>query len=400
MNWRSWVKAVGLVAASTLLIVVIMAAGLVAFVFYNEGQGRDWSVPTQQVSDSLTRTAGGYTFTGEALLRPENWAMLVGEDGRVAWSFRKPDDVPEQYTLTEVASFTRWYLGDYPVQCRVRDDGLLVIGDRQGSIWKHQIALSMESMRQVPVWFAGLFLLALGCVLGLAFLVSRRWFRQAQRLRDEARTGWINGVSHDIRTPLSVVMGYAAQIEEDKTLPADRRRQAGAIRVQSQVIRDLVNDLNLTMRLDCAMQALRKERIQPSAFVRRVTADFLNGGLAAGFSVEVELPDAPLPEIEADEFLLRRAVNNLLTNCVRHNAPGCAIRIGGRAEAKQVVLWVEGGQAAPGHGAPSRQLEPDGGAAHGTGLKLVAQIAAAHGGQARFLTGASYRCELWLPARG
>ena len=64
MNWRSWVKAAGLVAASTLLIVLIMAAGLVAFVFYNEGQGRDWSVPTQQVSDSLTRTINGYIFTG------------------------------------------------------------------------------------------------------------------------------------------------------------------------------------------------------------------------------------------------------------------------------------------------------------------------------------------------
>ena len=71
--------------------------------------------------------------------------------------------------------------------------------------------------------------------------------------------------------------------------------------------------------------------------MRRVTADFLDGGLAEGFSVEVDLPDAPLPKIEADEFLLRRAVNNLLTNCVRHNTTGSAIRIGGRAEAKQVV---------------------------------------------------------------
>ncbi|WP_125114888.1 hypothetical protein [Agathobaculum sp. Marseille-P7918] len=71
--------------------------------------------------------------------------------------------------------------------------------------------------------------------------------------------------------------------------------------------------------------------------MRRVTADFLDGGLAEGLFVGVDLPDAALPKIEADEFLLRREVNNLLTNCVRHNATGCAIRIGGRAEAKQVV---------------------------------------------------------------
>lgn len=398
MNWRGWVKAAGLVAVSALLIVLILLAGLIAFAVYNAGQDRDWSVPTQQVSDRLARTADGYAFTGEALLRPENWAMLVDEDGRVVWSFRKPDDVPETYTLTEIAAFTRWYLGDYPVQCRVREDGLLVVGDQKGSVWKHQLALDMESLLLLPVWFAALFLFALVCVLGLAFLTTRRWFRQAQQVRDEARTGWINGVSHDIRTPLSVVMGYAAQIEADKALPADRRRQAGAIRAQSQVIRDLVNDLNLTMRLDCAMQALRKERIQPSVFVRHVTADFLNGGLAEGFSVEVALPDAPLPAIQADEFLLRRAVNNLLTNCVRHNAPGCTIRVGARAETGMVVIWVEGGRQTAGQDAPPQQQEPDGGAAHGTGLKLVAQIAAAHGGQARFLPGASYRCELWLPA--
>ena len=397
MNWRGWVKAAGLVAVSALLIVVILVGGLVAFVAYNAGQGRDWSVPTQQVSDSLTRTADGYAFTGDALMRPENWAMLLDETGKVVWSWRKPDDVPEMYTMTEVASFTRWYLGDYPVQCRVREDGLLVVGDQKGSIWKHQIVLDMESMLQVPFWFAGLFLLALGCVLGLAYLATRRWFRQAQRVRDEARAGWINGVSHDIRTPLTVVMGYAAQIEEDKTLPLYRQRQAGVIRAQSQVIRDLVNDLNLTMRLDCAMQALRKERVQPAAFVRRVTADFLNGGLAEGFPVQVDLPDTPLPEIEADTFLLRRAVNNLLVNCVRHNAPGCAISIGARAENDNIAIWVEGGQQASERAMPSPQLEQDGGAAHGTGLKLVAQIAAAHGGQVRFLTGASYRCELWLP---
>ena len=398
MKLRSWVKAAGLVAVSALLIVGILITGLLVFVFYNAEQGRDWSVPTQAVSDCLTQTADGYTFTGEALLRPENWAMLLDEGGQVVWSFRKPADVPDAFSLTEVASFIRWYLGDYPVQCRVRDDGLLVVGDAKGSIWKHDIALNTESLLQMPVWAAGLFLMALGCVLSLAYLVTRRWFQQSQQVRDEARAGWINGVSHDIRTPLSVVMGYAAQMEEDSALPPDRRRQASAIRAQSQVIRDLVNDLNLTMRLDCAMQALREERLQPAALLRRTAADFLNGGLAEGFPVEVELPSEPLPDIEADEFLLRRAVSNLLTNCVRHNAPGCAIRMGGRVQADQVVLWVEGGQAAQSQSVPSRQLEEDGGAAHGTGLRLVAQIAAAHGGKARFFTGAAYRCELWLPA--
>lgn len=77
-------------------------------------------------------------------------------------------------------------------------------------------------------------------------------------------------------------MGYSAQMEGAEDLPVARRKQAGIIRAQSQVIRDLVNDLNLTMRLDCAMQPLRKESLQIEGLLRQTAADFLNGGNGRG----------------------------------------------------------------------------------------------------------------------
>ena len=400
MKIRSWRRSAGLVTVSASLVVAITLVGILAFTAYNTDGGRDWSAPVTEVSESLTKDgAGGYVFTGADLLEEDRWAMLIGENGQVVWSFRKPSEVPDAYTLTDVASFTRWYLRDYPVQCRVRDDGLLVVGAPKNSVWKHDMAMNMDAVYQLPFWFLGFFLAALGCVLALAYLVVRRWFRQAQQVRDTARSGWINGVSHDIRTPLSMVMGYAAQMEADPALPPERRRQASIIRAQSQAIRDLVNDLNPTMRLDSDMQALRREPLQPAPFLRQLTADFLNSGMAEGYPVEVDLPREGLPSMEADAFLLRRAVNNLLSNCVRHNSPGCPIALGARAEDGCVVFWVESGGAAEIPAAPqaSRPLEADGGAAHGTGLRLVSQIAAAHGGEARFSGGSTFRCELWFP---
>ena len=401
MKLRSLLKGAMLVTVSALLIAVVTLLWLIAFVYYNSNGGRDWNTPMEELSDALVWDGTAYTFAGDALLEEGRWAMLLSQEGQVVWSFRKPEDVPEQYTVSDVASFTRWYLSDYPVQSWVREDGLLVVGSPKGSIWKHDIAMNTEALLQTPIWFLAFFLLALGSVLGLAWLAVGRWFRQDQQVRDAARSNWINGVSHDIRTPLSVVMGYAAQLEEAPDLTPEHRRQASAIRTQSQVIRDLVNDLNLTMRLDCEMQALRKEPIQPAVFLRQAAADFLNGGMGAGFDFEMDLPETPLPEIEADPFLLRRAVNNLLTNCVRHNAPGCSICLGARAAGKELILWIEGGTAAEKlQPDSSRPLESDGGAAHGTGLRLVAQIAAAHGGKAEFHSGTPYRCELRLPAKG
>ena len=400
MKIASWRRAAGLVTVAAAMTVVITLVGILAFTAYNIDGGRDWSAPVSEISSALYRDGDAYEFTGANLLEDDRWAILIGNDGQVAWSFRKPQDVPDTYTLTDVASFTRWYLRDYPVQCRVREDGLLVVGAPKNSVWKHDMAMNVASVSQLPFWFLAFFLAALGCVLILAYLVVRRWFRQAQQVRDAARSGWISGISHDIRTPLSLVMGYAAQMEADPALPPDRRRQASIIRSQSQAIRDLVNDLNLTMRLDSDMQVLRKEVFQPAPFLRQLAADFLNSGIAEGYPLDIDLPEAPLPTAEADVFLLRRALNNLLNNCVRHNSPGCPITIGAQAKENHLVFWVESHSAAasPTPGSAIPPLDADGGAPHGTGLRLVSQIAIAHGGEARFSGGKAFRCEIWLPS--
>ena len=397
MKLNSWMKGAMLVTVSALLIFVIMMLGGLAFTWNISEGGTEWNAPIQTISDSLVFDGTAYSFTGEDFLEEGCWAMLLDEEGKMVWSFHKPEDVPEKYALTDVAAFARWYLNDYPVRCWVREDGLLVVGSPKGSVWKQDFSMDLQDLLQLPFWVLGFFLLALGCVLGLAWLVLRRWFRQEQRQRDATRSNWINGVSHDIRTPLSVVMGYAAQLESAPDLAPEHRRRACAIRAQSQVIRDLVNDLNLTMRLDCEMQPLRRESIQQEVFLRQIGADFLNGGMAEGFDFEMQLPETPLPLLLADPFLLRRAVNNLLTNCVRHNDPGTTICMGARAEGRTLLLWVEGGTARAEPPSVPRPLEEDGGAAHGTGLRLVAQIAAAHGGRAVFCGGTPCRCELWLP---
>ena len=383
-NLRRTLVAAGLVAASAVLVLILALGGLLAFIVASAGVSSSWNASVADLSAALTETEDGYTFTAaDYLAEKELWAMLIDENGDVVWQQGKPDDVPNHYTLTDVASFTRWYLNDYPVQVRIRPDGLLVAGSPKGSTWKHPFILDTEVLATVPLWFAGLFLLALLCVLGLTALVLSRQFRREQRERDTARSDWINGVSHDIRTPLSMIMGY--------DLPAPRREQAAVIRRQSQTLRELVNDLNLTMRLDYEMQPLRRGTLHPAALVRQVAADVLNGGLEERYALEVDLPpEAEALTLEADGPLLRRALLNLVNNCVSHNPEGCSITLGARAEEKFCALWVEddggGTVPAPAKGGPA--LAADGGAAHGTGLKLVEQIAKSHGGGLELRAGA------------
>ena len=97
MKLRGLLKGIMLVTVSSLLIAAVTLFGIFAFVYYNMIDGQDWSIPVSKLSDTLTWDGTDYTFTGEQLLKEDQWTMLLDEQGQMVWEFRKPEDVPEQY---------------------------------------------------------------------------------------------------------------------------------------------------------------------------------------------------------------------------------------------------------------------------------------------------------------
>ena len=103
MSLRSIFKGAMLVTAAAALVSFITLAGILAFIFYHSDGGRSWDIPVSRISSTLTWDGTEYEFSGDELLGDDRWAILIGEDGRVIWSLRKPADVPERYSLTDVA---------------------------------------------------------------------------------------------------------------------------------------------------------------------------------------------------------------------------------------------------------------------------------------------------------
>ena len=350
-------KAAVMLTLSALLLAAVWLAGLLAFFRIS----RSWTARLcrRRLRMSPPRShmmrAAIASQTMAPALPDGHWLMLIDGGGDVVWSCALPGDVPRHYTLSDVAAFSRWYLGDYPVRTLIRPDGLLVMGAPKGSLWKYNISAGLRLLRRLPFFFAALGLASLGGARGVGAAVAALVSQGAGAYR---------------RRPLRVDKRrlprypHAAQRRDGLRRadggrrgppPRHYRERAAVIRRQSQTIRDLVNDLNLTMRLDCAMQPLRCEWVAPSALLRRIAADFINGGLAAGHSVALELPSQPLPQLWADPFLLRRAIGNLLSNCVVHAPPDCHIRLGAQAQGDALAIWVEsGGICRAAGGRPSR----------------------------------------------
>lgn len=115
-DFRRTLVVAGLATASAVLVLVLAMAGLLALIVISAGTSNLWNTSVDELPAALVRTEGGYTFTGgEHLAEEELWIMLVDEGGAMVWQQNKPADVPDRYSLTDMAAFTRWYLSDYPV---------------------------------------------------------------------------------------------------------------------------------------------------------------------------------------------------------------------------------------------------------------------------------------------
>ena len=220
--------------------------------------------------------------------------------------------------------------------------------------------------------------------------------------RDDARTQWIAGVSHDVRTPLALILGWAEQLEQDAVLPETARQKAGGIRTQSEKLRTLIEDLNLTSKLEYGTQPLRKQEFAAGPLFRELVAQFCESPQAE--SCEVSLQQTAAAEqakLCVDRALLERLLENLLGNSIRHNAAPVEIEVQTNVAGNRFCLTVaDNGTGYPPavlaalQGTPQNEQTP-----HILGLHVVEQIAAAHGGRVTFGQNVpnGAKATVWLP---
>ncbi len=384
-----------------------------------------------EIRDSITLDGTGHlTAAGELaemLEKNHAWAMVLDDTGTVIFQSQLPEELPRRYTTADVAKFSRWYLGDYPVYVQEHPQGLLVVGGEKGSQAKYYFSVNESYVRKLLVGLAAVFLTNIIVVVLLIWKNTRhiekavtpilrgietvssgqpinlpekgelaeinRQLNKAGAFiakKDSARADWISGVSHDVRTPLSVILGFAGQLEDNQTLPASAREQASYIRKQGERLRSLISDLNLTSKLEYSMQPLRMEKVYLVELARQVVCEFLDGGLEARYQIVFDSSqESETASVMGDEALLKRALYNLIQNSVIHNPKGCVISVSVARNETGITVMVSD----DGIGVSTEKLEKLRATTnhlentderlnlrHGLGVLLVRQIVEAHHG--------------------
>ena len=426
---------------SIFLFLVLNMGFLIAYTMGHSANGSPWTA-AQDAAEAMAVTEEGYTLPEEMQEELESkniWAVYIDNTTlKALWhSDNLPDTVPLEYTASEIASLTRGYIDDCPAFTGTGEEGLMILGYPQKSFWKHMYpSWDYQMIESAPMTvlmvLGGNVLLVLLIYIGansgllrsvrpivegirklpegepvsikekgilseLAFHLNKTSeMLQSQkyqlRKKDAARANWIAGVSHDIRTPLSMVMGYAAQLGTSEYLREEDRKKASAIVRQSRRMKNLINDLNLASKMEYNMQPIAREEINAVALVRQIAVDFINMDVDGRYPIEWETDEELIVcRICADKELIKRAVSNLIQNSMNHNEDGCTVHVAVEEINGYCVISVED----DGTGASEEEIEKLNHAPHymvcdtntreqrhGLGLLIVKQIAESHGGKA------------------
>ncbi len=156
---------------------------------------------------------------------------------------------------------------------------------------------------------------------------------QASQLRRQMTAD----IAHELRTPLSVILGYTEALSDGKLHGSPGMYQA--MYGEAQLLSHLVDDLRTLSLADAGELTLNRLPVAPGDCLERTAAS--QAALAAHQSVEVRVQVAPnLPLIEADRERIAQVLGNLMSNALRYTPAGGTITLSAEAAAESVLLRV------------------------------------------------------------
>ena len=207
---------------------------------------------------------------------------------------------------------------------------------------------------------------------------------QAARLRRQMTAD----IAHDLRSPLSVLSGYAEALSDGK-LPGTPEVYT-ILHQETRQLSRLVEDLRLLSLADAGELQLILQPCDPRALLERAAARHAVAASGSGVSLRLE-DGSPLPSVRLDSERMAQVLDNLVLNALRYTPPGGEIVLSARQAGDFVELLVRdsGSGIAPAElphvfdrfyrGDKARQQNGE----SGLGLAIAKSIVEAHGGTIR-----------------
>lgn len=245
-----------------------------------------------------------------------------------------------------------------------------VVDDAETQIGDHTLALTAR-----PLGVGG-------AVLALFDLTSMRKLQAVRR-------DFVANVSHELKTPLTAIRGFAETLHGELKDDAQHAQFADTIRANAERMQHLIDDLLDLSRIESGGWTPTPEQVDIGAAARDAVAPYLDDAARRGSTITITI-EPGAESMRADPMAVRQALSNLVENAVRYTPRDGVVEVFARADQAGVTLGVrDSGSGIPEEHLPRvferfYRVDPARSrAAGGTGLGLaiVRHLVEAHGGR-------------------
>ncbi len=160
-------------------------------------------------------------------------------------------------------------------------------------------------------------------------------FKQLDALKSE----FVSTVSHDLRSPLTLIRGYATMLDMVGQLNEQQMNYTQKIISGVDIMSNLVNNLLDLGRIEAGVN-LQVELAEVSDIIKQVVEPLQGTANQKHIAMKTILPSEGLPPIQADQALLKQALHNLVENAIKYTDPGGKIQIQARTDANHIIFSI------------------------------------------------------------
>lgn len=322
---------------------------LMVFLYLNYRLGDKYPNPNDVYTYIANNKTDTYLNENNKNFLKENdiWAIRLDKNGKVIESFNKPREVKNKFEITDVVSFNRYYLADYPVFTYIVGDGIILFAYPKNSLDKLPFNYYNYQNLVFNMWLVVIFIVLFLLFVYVFYRMDIRdilkniapfqkaidgLFEDDYEKLDEngelkdlalsinkankkynnlkkSQSKWIRGVSHDVRTPLAKI---SWELNKENKNDLDTKD------IQDQVLKisNILEGLNLTMSL-ANIDKENFESKNPLKVIRKVIVDKLNENPKREIIFENRLRDPDI-KLKMDPTLFYRMVENIIKNSLAY----------------------------------------------------------------------------------
>lgn len=159
--------------------------------------------------------------------------------------------------------------------------------------------------------------------------------------QEDSNRKMLANISHDLKTPLTVILGYSEMIRNQEGISLDSIQQkVEKIYRKTTDVLEMINIFFDLVKIESGELALEMQELDLCEIARNEILNYYDMLQEGGFEVDIDIPEEEV-QVEADKQAVKRILANLLQNAIKYGADGRYLRLGITWNEDYVMIQVE-----------------------------------------------------------